>query len=75
MKGISGAPSAHCSALEDASAGRARVSWNHTMGVSDVHRERLRALGLAGYRLHDSRHHWAVRTVRAGMPLERWPVS
>ena len=38
--------------------------------ASDYHRERLRALGLPHHRLHDSRHHWAVRMVRAGMPLE-----
>ena len=35
-----------------------------------VHRERLRALGLEGYRLHDARHHWAVRMARAGAPFE-----
>jgi len=38
--------------------------------AGDAHRERLTVLGLTGYRLHDSRHHWAVRMVRAGMPLE-----
>jgi integrase len=38
--------------------------------VGDVHRERLRALGLTGYRLHDARHHWAVRMARAGAPFE-----
>jgi hypothetical protein len=27
--------------------------------ASDTHRERLRALGLSGYTLHDARHHWA----------------
>jgi integrase len=27
--------------------------------ASDAHRERLRAIGLEGYRLHDARHHWA----------------
>jgi integrase len=31
---------------------------------------RLRALGLEGYRLHDARHHWAVRMARAGAPIE-----
>ena len=35
--------------------------------ASDYHRERLRALGLAPLRLHDSRHHWAVET-----PACRW---
>jgi integrase len=35
-----------------------------------VHHERLRALGLVGYRLHDARHHWAVRMARAGAPFE-----
>ncbi|HLQ23575.1 MAG TPA: tyrosine-type recombinase/integrase, partial [Gemmatimonadales bacterium] len=38
--------------------------------AGDVHRERLKALGLPHHHLHDSRHHWAVRMVRAGMPLE-----
>jgi integrase len=38
--------------------------------AGEVHRERLKALGLPHHRLHDSRHHWAVRMVRAGMPLE-----
>jgi|GEM_PF-565116 len=38
--------------------------------ASDAHRVRCRALGFTDYRLHDSRHHWAVRMVRAGMPLE-----
>ncbi len=38
--------------------------------AGDAHRERCGALGLLGYRLHDARHHWAVRMVRAGMPLE-----
>ena len=37
--------------------------------ASDYHRERCRVLGHVGYRLHDARHHWAVRMVRAGMPL------
>ncbi len=38
--------------------------------AGNVHRERLRALGLIGYRLHDARHHWAVRMARAGAPFE-----
>jgi len=38
--------------------------------AGDYHRERLRLLGLPHHRLHDSRHHRAVRMVRAGMPLE-----
>ncbi len=38
--------------------------------AGDYHRERLRALGLTGYRLHDARHHWAVRMARAGAPFE-----
>ncbi len=42
----------------------------HRWAAGDVHRERCRALGLEGYRLRDARHHWAVRMVRAGMPLE-----
>ncbi len=42
----------------------------HRWAAGDMHRERCRALGLTGYRLHDARHHWAVRMIRAGMPLE-----
>jgi integrase len=38
--------------------------------VGEAHRQRLRALGLEGYRLHDARHHWAVRMARAGAPFE-----
>ncbi len=38
--------------------------------VSDYHRERLRALGLPALRFHDSRHHWAVENLRAGVPVE-----
>ncbi len=38
--------------------------------MSEAHRQRLRALGLIGYRLHDARHHWAVRMARAGAPFE-----
>ena len=35
-----------------------------------MHRERPRALGLEGYRLHDGRHHWSLRLARAGAPFE-----
>jgi integrase len=38
--------------------------------VGDVHPQRLRAIGLEGYRLHDARHHWAGRMARAGPPFE-----
>jgi hypothetical protein len=38
--------------------------------VGEAHRQRLRVLGLGGYRLHDARHHWAVRMARAGAPFE-----
>jgi hypothetical protein len=38
--------------------------------AGDYHKERLRALGVVGYRLHDARHHWAVRMARAGAPFE-----
>lgn len=45
--------------------------------ASDVHRDTLVALGLRakgadvdGLRLHDARHHWAVRMIRAGTPIE-----
>ena len=38
--------------------------------VGSVHRERLRVLGLPHHRLHDARHFFAVRAVRAGTPYE-----
>jgi integrase len=38
--------------------------------VGDVHRDRLKALGLPHHRVHDSRHFYAVRAVRAGTPYE-----
>lgn len=38
--------------------------------ASNYHRERLKGLGLRSLRLHDSRHHWAVENLRAGVPVE-----
>jgi integrase len=38
--------------------------------VGEARWQRLRGLGLTGYRLHDARHHWAVRMARAGAPFE-----
>jgi len=38
--------------------------------ASSYHRARLAALELPPLRLHDARHHWAVRMIRAGAPLE-----
>jgi integrase len=38
--------------------------------TSKVHRKICVALGLVGYRLHDARHHWAVRAAKAGTPPE-----
>lgn len=43
--------------------------------ASDVHRAIVTALKLRGtgrnaVRLHDARHHWAVRAIRAGTPIE-----
>ena len=38
--------------------------------VGDAHRARLTALGLPHHRLHDSRHFYAVRAIRAGTPYE-----
>jgi integrase len=38
--------------------------------VGDVHRDRLKALGLPHHRVHDARHFYAVRAVRAGTPYE-----
>ena len=38
--------------------------------LGEAHRQRLRVLGLSGYRLHDARHHWTVRMARAGAPFE-----
>jgi len=36
----------------------------------DAHRVRLTALGLPHHRLHDSRHFYAIRAIRAGTPYE-----
>ena len=38
--------------------------------AGDTHRARLVALGIAHHRLHDSRHFYAIRAVRAGTPYE-----
>jgi len=38
--------------------------------VGDAHRTRLTALGLPHHRLHDSRHFYAIRAIRAGTPYE-----
>jgi len=38
--------------------------------VGDAHRARLVALGLRHHRLHDSRHFYAIRAIRAGTPYE-----
>ena len=38
--------------------------------VGDAHRDRCRVLGLEGYRLHDSRHFFAVEALRGGTPAE-----
>ena len=35
-----------------------------------AHRERLRILGLRHHRVHDARHFYAIRAVRAGTPDE-----
>jgi len=43
---------------------------SHRWQVGDVHRERLRVLGLPHHRVHDSRHFYAIRAVRAGTPYE-----
>lgn len=42
----------------------------HRWQVGDMHRERLRVLGLPHHRVHDSRHFYAIRAVRAGTPYE-----
>ena len=42
----------------------------HRWRAGDVHRQRLVALGLPHHRLHDARHFYAVRAVRAGTPYE-----
>jgi integrase len=39
-------------------------------GVGDYHRAHLKALALAHHRLHDARHVYAIRAVRAGVPYE-----
>ena len=38
--------------------------------VGDAHRDRLIALGLPHHRVHDARHFYAIRAVRAGTPYE-----
>jgi integrase len=38
--------------------------------VGDAHRARLTALGLPHHRVHDSRHFYAIRAIRAGTPYE-----
>jgi integrase len=38
--------------------------------VSDAHRAACAALGIKDYRLHDARHTYAVRAIRAGAPFE-----
>jgi integrase len=40
--------------------------------ASDAHRDACKALGVdfADYRMHDARHSYAVRAIRAGAPLE-----
>ncbi len=38
--------------------------------VGDMHRARLTALGLPHHRVHDSRHFYAIRAIRAGTPYE-----
>ncbi len=38
--------------------------------AGDVHRETLTALELAPHRLHDARHFYAIRAIRAGTPYE-----
>ena len=38
--------------------------------ASDKHREACKSLGIDNYRLHDARHTWAVRAVRAGASFE-----
>src|SRR5204863_6312108 len=38
--------------------------------VGRAHRDRLVALGIPHHRLHDARHFYAIRAVRAGTPYE-----
>src|SRR5437588_12011934 len=38
--------------------------------VGAAHRDRLKALGLPHHRLHDARHFYAIRAVRAGTPYD-----
>lgn len=45
-------------------------SLNDPPRVSKGHEGTCRALGLDDYRLHDARHHWAVRQAKAGTPAE-----
>jgi integrase/recombinase XerD len=43
---------------------------NDRSKVSRTHKATCAGLGLDGFRLHDARHHWAVRAARAGTPPE-----
>lgn len=38
--------------------------------LSRRHRKHLASIGLTGFTFHDARHHWAVRAVKAGAPLQ-----
>lgn len=38
--------------------------------LSQRHKATLESMGLEGYTLHDARHYWAVRAVKAGVPLQ-----
>lgn len=38
--------------------------------AGDIHRDTCTALGILDYRMHDARHSYAVRAIRAGAPFE-----
>jgi integrase len=58
------------SVLRDKLPNARLVALNDRSRVSKEHKKICDALGFLGYRLHDARHHWAVRAAKAGTPAE-----
>ena len=56
--------------LETLTPGERLFRGIHRWAVGDAHRNRLVALGLPHHRVHDARHFYAIRAVRAGTPYE-----
>ena len=43
--------------------------------ADDVHRDRLKALGLVRHRLHDAGHFYAVLAKTSQAPVSDWPAN